>query len=396
MKVLFYTHEFNIKEGGPCTKRIDSLSSYLSESGYDVTVLTGKHNKKTEFNPLNKKYKIVYSPILALGKKKNIYRFIEQLSLAISSLFIGIFKIKKCDCVITTTPPPLISFAGYFISKVKKAKLIYDVRDIWPDVAVEMNSFKVGSIYYKVFSFISNFMYKHSYYITTVSPSKVEKLKKHCEKLKCPNTKVKYIPNGLDDNFLLSNINNNIIKEFNLDKKDTICYIGNVGLAQDLDSFLDMAKQVKDDKYQFLIFGDGVQKEHLEQRIKKEKIKNSKCCGKIDYSEVYTILNNSKISFISLKNSNMKDSIPTKIFDAIGAGCPILLLASGDSCKIIDETKFGEHIDNPNELIETFDYIITNYNKYLKERETSLNIVKNRYLRSSIARKFEREVINDD
>lgn len=396
MRILFHTHEFNIKEGGPCTKRIDSFASYFSNKGYEVVILTGKHNKKNEYASLNKKYKIIYSPILACGKKKNIYRFIEQMSFAITSFFKGIFSIGKCDFVITTSPPPLISFSGYFLAKIKKAKLVYDVRDIWPDVAIEMNSFKTDSIYYKVFSFIANFMYKHSYYITTVSPGKVKKIIQHCNKLNCNSKKVKYIPNGLDDNFLHSKLNENIIKKYNLDRKCTICYIGNVGLAQDLDSLLDMAKVVDNDKYQFLIFGEGAQKNNLEKRITTEKIDNAMCCGKIDYSDVYTILSNSKISFISLKNSNMKDSIPTKIFDAIGAGCPILLLANGDSCKIIDETKFGEHIDNPNKLVKTFNYMINNYDKYLNEKDNSLKIIKEKYLRSSISEKFEKEVIKND
>lgn len=396
MRILFHTHEFNIKEGGPCTKRIDSFASYLSEKGYDVIVLTGKHNKNKEYAKLNLKYKVIYSPILALGKKKNIYRFIEQVSFAISSFFKGFLIVRNCDFIVTTSPPPLISLTGYFLAKLKKAKIVYDVRDIWPDVAIEMNSFEVNSIYYRVFSFISNFMYKHSDYITTVSPGKVKKIRKHCKKLNCSSKKVKYIPNGLDDKFLSSKINTDIIKKYNLERKETICYTGNIGLAQNLDALLNMAKLINDKRYQFLIFGEGAYKSNIEKRIKEEKIDNVKCCGKIDYCYVYTILYKSKISFISLKNSNMKDSIPTKIFDAIGAGCPILLLASGDSCKIIDETGFGEYTDNPNKLLEKFNYIINNYNKYLKEKDNSLNVIKNKYLRSSIAQKFEKEVIKND
>ena len=141
MKIIFHTHEFNINEGGPCTKRIDSLASYLSENGHEVYILTGKHNKKNELKNINRKYKTIYCPIIALGKKKTIYRLIEHTTLAVSSFFVGLFKIKKVDYLVTTSPPPLISLTGFLLSKIKKAKLVYDVRDIWPDVAVEMNSF---------------------------------------------------------------------------------------------------------------------------------------------------------------------------------------------------------------------------------------------------------------
>lgn len=46
MNILFHAHEFNIKEGGPCTKRIDSLATYLANNNYNVTILTSSHNKK--------------------------------------------------------------------------------------------------------------------------------------------------------------------------------------------------------------------------------------------------------------------------------------------------------------------------------------------------------------
>ena len=59
MRIVFHTHEFNINEGGPCTKRIDSLASYLSKTGNEVIILTGKHNKKTELNNINRKYKVM-------------------------------------------------------------------------------------------------------------------------------------------------------------------------------------------------------------------------------------------------------------------------------------------------------------------------------------------------
>lgn len=393
MKVVFHSHEFNINEGGPCTKRIDSLASYLSNNGYEVFVLTGKHNKKNELNYINRNYKIIYSPILALGKKKTIYRFIEHASLAFFSFFVGLFKLRNIDYVVTTSPPPLISFTGFLLAKFKKAKLIYDVRDIWPDVAVEMGSFTEKSIYYKVFKFIASFMYRHSDYITTVSPGKVAKIKSYVNK----KEKVKYIPNGFDDNFTSFKIDKDIIKEYNLDKKFTVVYIGNVGLAQNLDAMINLANKCKKDKnIQFLIFGDGAYKDKLSVKIEEFKLSNIKIAGKIQYEKVYTVLKYSKVSFISLKNDNMTDSIPTKIFDALGAGCPILLFAKGDSCKIIDEMEFGVYTSAEDELFDKFMYMIENYDKYEKKKKKVVENVKQKYSRKMIASKFESEVLKYD
>ena len=150
MTILFHTHEFNINEGGPCTKRIDSLATYLQEQGKKVIVLASSHNKKNE-KEINRKYKVIYSYSTKNTKGSNIKRFLNNIIFGITSFFKS-FTVGKIDVVITTSPPPLISIFGYLIAKIKGAKLIYDIRDIWPDVAVEMDSFSEKSIYYRVFN----------------------------------------------------------------------------------------------------------------------------------------------------------------------------------------------------------------------------------------------------
>lgn len=389
MKILFHTHEFNIRDGGPCTKRVDSLARYLEEKGHEVTILTSSHNKITE-KKIERNYKIIYSYSTKETKKTTIHRLLNNLIFGITSFFKS-FKIGAIDLVITTSPPPLISIWGYAIARIKKAKLIYDVRDIWPDVALEMGSFSKKSIYYKAFNFIAKFMYKHSDVITTVTYGKVEKIKKYTNP-----QKVKYIANGFDDELINFETDEEVIKKYNLDNKFTVVYIGNVGLAQNLDALLELAKEhLKNQNMQFIIFGEGAYKKNLEERIYKEKIENVILAGRVDYSKVKTILMNSKISFVSLKNNNMTDSVPTKMFDALGVGCPIILLANGDSCKILEDSELGESAQDMKELKSKFDYMIENYKKYEKKRDYTIKYVKEHYSRKKIAEKFEKEIIEN-
>lgn len=391
MKILFHAHEFNIKEGGPCTKRINSIATYLSEKGYDVVILTSKHNQKTEMKNLNKKYKIIYSYSTSDIKGSSLKRFLNNTIFGITSFFKALVKVKDIDVVVTTSPPPLISIFGFFIAKVKKAKLVYDVRDIWPDVALEMESFKKGSMYDIVFTFIANFMYKHSDVITTVSPGKVEKIKKYTN-----SNKVKYIPNGFDDDFIKFDIDTSLIEKYKLNDYFTIVYIGNVGLAQNLDALVELADANKQNKnMQFLIFGEGAYKEIIEKKINEMKLTNIKVVGRIDYSKVYTVLNYSKISFISLKSNKMTDSIPTKMFDALGIGCPVLLMAKGDACNILEQTNLGEYAEEIKELSDKFKYMINNYKIYETNKQQAMHHIQENYSRKEIAKKFESEVLKN-
>lgn len=385
MKILIHAHEFNVKEGGPCTKRMKSFAECFSEKGHKVTILTSSHNKYNELEHVEKEYKIMYSWTTKQIKGSTLKRLINNLLFGITSFFKAMFRIGKVDVVITTSPPPLISVFGYLIAKIKRAKLIYDVRDIWPDVALEMESFTKDSIYFKVFSRIAKFMYKKSDYITTVSLGKVEKIKGYSNV-----EKVWYIPNGFDDKFLDFEIDNEIIKKYSLDKKFTVVYIGNVGLAQNLDAMVELAKECKNNKnIQFLIFGDGAYKKQLVEKINEYKLDNIFVEGKIDYSKVYTILKNSKISFISLKNNKMTDSIPTKMFDALGIGCPVLLMAKGDSVNILNEVELGESAENIEELKVKFNKLIDNYSMYEGKKEQCTRHVIKEYSRNAIAKNLE-------
>ena len=89
----------------------------------------------------------------------------------------------------------------------------------------------------------------------------------------------------------------------------------------------------------------------------------------------------------------MTDSVPTKIYDALACGCPILLLAKGDSCKILDEVGLGEHVESKEELKDKFEYMYKNYIKYEDKKDDIIEYTKGKYSRRKIAEKFEREVL---
>ena len=274
------------------------------------------------------------------------------------------------------------------------------MRDIWPDVALEMGSFVEGSIYCKVFRAITRFMYKHSDWVTTVSPGKVEKIKSHVisvgGKKGGPDhvDKVKLVGNGFDESVENSYIDKELIAQYELDKRFTCVYVGNIGLAQGLGALLDMAEQSKHKEVQFLLFGKGAEKEVLEQQAKERGLDNVHFCGVLPHEKVFTLLSYAKMSFIPLKNSNMKDSIPTKVYEALGIGCPVLLVAEGDSCDIVNESEMGRCVspDHTKELAGVFDEMVENYSKYSEHRAEARNLMHKKYSRQQIAIAFEKQL----
>ena len=399
MRVLIHTDEY-YPTAQACAYRIQVFTDTFMALGDDVTVITSSANKSNgTVDKEGHRERIIYSPAIRMKKKTTLMRMLNNLTFGITSVFSAIGA-GKADVVITTSPPPLVSIPGRIIAKCKGAKLVYDVRDIWPDVALEMGSFAEGSFFCKVFRSIARSMYKHADAVTTVSPGKVEKIRGHvssipgCKSGPERTDKVWLIGNGFDESVAENEFDQSIIDRYDLDRKFTCVYIGNIGLAQGLGALLDVAAKTRHREVQFLCFGMGAEKEMLEKRAQDEGLDNVRFCGVIEHDKVFTILSRAKISFIPLKNSNMRDSVPTKVYEALGIGCPVLLVAEGDSADIVDEAGLGRHVspDDADGLAEVFDDMVDHYGEFDARREDAIRLMRNQYSRQKIAAEFNKKL----
>ena len=396
MKILIHTDEY-YPTPQACSYRMQVFADTFLSLGHEVTVITSSANKSNGVvNLSSHRERILYSPAITMKKKTALMRMLNNLSFGISSIFTAL-RAGKADVVLTTSPPPLVSIPGWFIARCKGAKLVYDVRDIWPDVALEMGSFSEGSFFCRVFRWITGFMYKHADMVTTVSPGKVEKVRGHVASRPglhsgpAHTDKVKLVGNGLDEKVTQLPFDQSVVDQYGLDTKPTCVYIGNIGLAQGLGALLDVAAKTKHRDMQFLLFGAGAEKAALERRVKEEGLDNVKLCGVIAHDKVRSVLSRAKLSFIPLKNSNMRDSIPTKVYEALGIGCPVLLVAEGDACAIVEEAGLGRCIspDHVDGLTALFDEMMDHYDEMTCHREGAVALMREKYSRQNIAVRFE-------
>lgn len=369
----------------PCAKRMRTFYDSFTSHGHDVKVLAPK------IDDSQKSYgDTYYCPSFPLKKKTTLNRLLNSLSFGLSSFFIAM-KLGKADIVITTCPPPLINPFGWLIAKMKRAKLIYDVRDIWPDVAWEMGSFGRENIYSRIFELIRNFMLKHADLVTAVSPGKVDKLKKYGAR-----GNVLHIPNGLDEEFLQNKEKIELVEQYDMKNHFNCVYIGNLGLAQGITQLLYIAKKalLTYPDVRFLLFGSGVEEEQLRKYVRENGLKNVCFGGRLPNADMYTVLKYGQVSFVSLVNENLKDSVPTKMFEALGVGCPVLLAAAGDAAEILKESQLGVSV-KPNDLEglwNAFVWMHDNMDSILACKENAKTLMVNKYSRQKVADALEKEL----
>lgn len=368
----------------PCTKRVRAFKEAFRQRGFEVVIMA------PAIKGIEKDAEVTYCFTVPLRKKNVFYRLANGLSFAVSSVC-SLRKAGKIDIVLTTAPPALISMAGWVMAKIKHARLVYDVRDIWPDVALEMGEFAENSIYYKVFRFIRDFMLRHADLVTAVSDGKVRRLKEYA-----PQKRIVKIPNGFDVRFLENQLNEELYQKIKGNGRFTCVYTGNLGLAQGLKQLLDIARRAKEKGLDadFLLYGSGAEEQELRACVRAHQLDHVFFGGRLSNQDIYTVLKAADISFVPLVNGNLKDSIPTKIYEALGTGCPVLLAAEGDAASVLKESELGIAVcpGRPEELWDAYLQLYRNRGQMERLKSYAVKLMEGKYSIQCSARLLAEEM----
>lgn len=365
--------------------RMHTFAEAFTAAGHSVYVLTPPGGKEVS----SKGETVIFCKTRNLRSRSAANRLMNQIGFGISSLRES-KKVPACDIVITSSPPALIGPFGWLIGKRFRASLVFDVRDIWPDVAWEMGSFSPKSLYSKAFRAVRDFMLKKAKLVTTVSLGKVIKLNSYRG-----SDDVMLVSNGLDEHFL--ELPKDGAPDLGL---DPVCvYIGKLGLAQGLDQLLGIAERAMKENVRcnFLLYGEGVSRDSLEHEAEEKGLTNVRFMGPVAHDAVAGILDRAAVSFVPLVNERLTDSVPTKLFESIGAGCPTLLAARGEACDILTESGMGTAV-RPNDgeaLYGAFRRLLAESAKLKSENALrAKQFVQAKYSRQKQAELLEKE-IND-
>jgi hypothetical protein len=202
-------------------------------------------------------------------------RLWAYFSFVFSSIYVGLFKAKeKYDVILVTSPPLFVGITAYVLSKFKRIPFIFEVRDLWPESAIDTGVLK-NKLIIKFAYWFEGFIYKRASRINVLTPAFRDKL---INDKNVPKQKVIFIPNASD--FSLSE---DIQKTFdakafkeNLGLQDyfVITYVGAHGVANHLIQLVDAAEQLQHTNVIFQLIGAGMQKEMLQEEVSKRNLKN--------------------------------------------------------------------------------------------------------------------------
>ncbi|GBD90547.1 putative glycosyl transferase [bacterium BMS3Abin04] len=350
MKILIYSHFFP-PETGAASIRMRYLAEALKPLGAEVRIINpvpNYPNGKTLSGIKRffyRKDNITFLPIYVPRIDSPIKRLLSYLTYFFSSLIYSLVKFRKHDFIISSSPPIITALAAAILSKIKGSIFILDIRDIWPDIGIELGIIKSKHTARILFS-IEKFIVSKATKITVTA----EGDKKNLVKKGVSEKKITVIYNGADTRIFKPSTPQRRItirKRFNLPiSKKILVYFGSFNQGMnDIDILIDSLKQLENFKelVHFVAIGNGSQKEKLLNNIKGYISYSSFDSSQI--SELAEIISACDLSLIPRKfiKKDTGGNIPVKCFESWAAGIPVMVSTIKDTeiMEIVLKSKAG-------------------------------------------------------
>jgi len=266
-----------------------------------------------------------------LDKNVIFFRLINMLTLSFSIFWKALFKFKKGDRVLVVTTPPSLPFITAFASLFRGSQYILLIHDNYPEILVAVNKTKEKSFFVKALNFCNRWLYKYAAKIIVVGRDMKILLEKKTEGLDIP---IDIIQNWAE----LETVEprprneNKLLKELGLLDKFVFLYAGNMGHPNDMESIVECAeKLVGNEDIHFIFLGTGVKKRWLEREVREKFLKNITLLDPKPRSEQTTFLNACDVAFVSLVPKMWGVSMPSRTYNILAVGKPILALTESES-----------------------------------------------------------------
>jgi glycosyltransferase involved in cell wall biosynthesis len=328
---------------------------------------------------------IIRSYIYPSKSIKLIPRLWNYFSFVLSSLFVGISTLPKCDIFITESPPLFLGISGFLLSKIKGAKWIFNVSDLWLESAVELGVIGNG-LPFKLSKRLQTFFYRNSWLVTGQSREIVNHINKQM-----PQVKTYRLSNGVDVEKFISHQKTAVLKQWSNGKTHTAVYAGLHGIPQGLDQIIKAAVKLEKTfpELQIILIGDGPEKAQLKGLTKELNVSNVTFVDLQNKNKMPAILASADIAIISLKQY-IPGSVPSKLYEAMASGIPVVMIGEGESAEIVESSRCGIVVKpgDINGISKAIENLVDDQNLWIDMGKNGRKTVENYYNRKVILNDF--------
>ncbi len=353
MKILIVSQYFPPEVGAPAA-RIAEIAAAWRELGDDVRVLTGfpNHPRGRVFpgyrariwrgfcRDLHRGVPVYRTWLFPAANSGTWLRAGNYASFCASAAATGACLRFRPDIVIGTSPQILCALAARGIARVKRARFIFEVRDIWPESLAAVSAASESALIYRGIAAIADRLYRAADRVTVVSPAFIPEL----EARGVPREKIETVLAGYSprlfhpaaqpaDRALLGARNGDFL----------VAYIGTIGMAHGTDILLDAAERLRGEAgIRFAIVGDGAGRHRLQRDLERRGLNNVALLGAKTWAEIPGLLAACDAVLVTLRDAPLfARVIPTKMLEAMAVGRPLILAVRGQARQMLHQAGAG-------------------------------------------------------
>src|SRR5699024_5192646 len=334
MKIVYLHQHFKVNSGGT---RSFEFSKYLVKKGHDVVMSTGNEPYNTNIEGIQiKTTKTKYSQHFSF-----VRRIISFIHFMIKSTVLG-FKEKKTDLFYATSTPLTIGFPVLILSKLTRKRYVFEVRDVWPDIPIQLGIIK-SNFLKKILFIFEKIIYNNAEHIIVLS----EGMKKNLLNKNISEEKITVITN-LSMNKLFDSISS---EKRNYYKDKLLCiHPGTMGIVNGVDFILNVAEYYPNESIVYLLIGEGNQKNRMKDRINRNNIKNVIIEDSLPKDKIIKKIKQADVGIMSVDDYDiLKDNSANKFFDYLAAGLSVLINYPGWQKEVLETNKAGKSFEFNNE-----------------------------------------------
>lgn len=273
--------------------------------------------------------------------KNPIMRAIRYSLCSLIQLFKAI-RTRDIDCIFLVSTPPTQGAIGGILKKIKKVPFVYNLQDIFPDSLAGTGLAKKGGLLWKIGRVIENFTYRNADKIIVIS----EDFKRNIMAKGVPEEKIVVVYNWVDEEAVkhVEREHNKLFDAYALDRnKFYITYSGNIGLTQNMDMLLEVAKELElNPDIHFVLIGEGAYKKRVEEIIAENNINNVTLMPFQPYEDISHVFSLGDAGLVISKPGVGENSVPSKTWSILSASRPVLANFDENELKsIVAENQCG-------------------------------------------------------
>lgn len=265
-----------------------------------------------------------------------VHRIFAFVSFMVSSFIAGL-GVRQVDLIWGTSPPIFQGMTAWLLARLKRKKLLFEVRDLWPAFAIAVGVLR-NPLLIRLSLGLEKFLYRHADQMIVNSPGYLEHVQQRGAR------QATLIPNGADPEMFDPGLDGEPFRaQHNLQGKFIVLYAGAHGMSNDLDVLLDAAAILSGShQLRFVLVGDGKEKSRLQQRACELNLDNVLFLPSVPKNEMKVVLAAADACIAILKPIELyKTTYPNKVFDYMAAGRPVVLAIDGVVREVVEKAGAG-------------------------------------------------------